>query len=158
MLRELLGTVWRGAPKFVRRWGVWLAEPRFTVTAGGVVLDERGRLLLLNHVFRKGSGWGIPGGFINHGEDPEEALRRELREEAGMELDDVRIAFARTHQRPRQVEIIFRCRARAASAQAQSLEINSAAWFALDALPPELSHDQRGLIKRALNDDAPEAE
>lgn len=158
MLRRLLGTVWRNVPGSVRRWGVWLAESRFTVTAGGVVLDERGRVLLLNHVFRKGSGWGIPGGFINRDEQPEEALRRELREEAGMELDGVEFAFARTLEGLPQVEIIFRARARAASAHAQSLEIKSAAWFARDELPPELSRDQRRLIERALTDGAPKQE
>ncbi|MGH9902838.1 MAG: NUDIX hydrolase [Pyrinomonadaceae bacterium] len=152
MWKGLLGAVWRGSPARVRRWGVWLTQPRFTVTAGGVVLDERGRVLLLNHVFRKGSGWGIPGGFLDKGEHPEDALRRELREEAGVELEEAELIFARTLRRPRQVEIIFRCRARATSKDraTESLEINSASWFALDALPPELGRDQRRLIERAL--------
>ena len=74
MLKKVLGALWRHAPKSVRRWGVRLVEPRFTVTAGAVVVDERGRVLLLNHVFRVGSGWGIPGGFMEKGEQPEEAL------------------------------------------------------------------------------------
>lgn len=150
MLSRILGKLWRSAPKAVRRWGVWLAESRFTVTAGGVIQDAEGRILLLNHVFRKGSGWGIPGGFINRGEHPEEALRRELREETGMELSSVEIAFAHTHKRPHQVEIIFRCRAQAETARAQSLEIRSAQWFALDSLPPELPADQHTIIRRAL--------
>lgn len=129
---------------------MWLAESRFAVTAGGVILDERGRVLLLNHVFRKGSGWGIPGGFINKGENPEDALRRELREEAGLELSALEIAFARTLKRPQQVEIIFRARARAEEARPRSREIRSARWFALDELPDELPRDQRRLIERAL--------
>jgi len=103
MLKEFLGFVWRSAPKSVRRFSVRLVEPRFTVTAGAVVEDEEGRILLLNHVFRKGSGWGIPGGFLSPGEQPEEALRRELREETGMEVETARLAFVRTLKRPRQV-------------------------------------------------------
>lgn len=156
MLKKVLGAVWQGAPKSVRRWSVWLIEPRFAVTAGAVVLDERGRVLLLNHVFRKGSGWGLPGGFLNTGEQPEEGLRRELREEMGMELDEVALVFVRTFKRPRQLEIIYRCRAHAAGAHAQSLEIKSAAWFELDQLPPELKRDQRHLIERALATPRPE--
>jgi len=155
MLKKILGILWRGAPKRARRWGVWLAEPRFTVTAGAVVLDERGRILLLNHVFRKGSGWGIPGGFIEKREQPEEALRRELREEAGLEVYDMKVAFARTLKRPQQVEIIFLCRAReAALVSPQSLEIRNAAWFERGALPRELARDQRLIIERALNNRA----
>ncbi|HEX5706339.1 MAG TPA: NUDIX hydrolase [Pyrinomonadaceae bacterium] len=138
-------------PRRVLRAGVWLAQPRFTVTAGAVVEDERGRVLLLQHNFRKGSGWGIPGGFLAKGESPEEALRRELREEVGMELDCARLAFVRTHRRPQQVEVIFRCRAdSSALAVRESFEVTRAAWFARGEFPEELGDDQRRLIERAL--------
>src|ERR671939_1524531 len=111
MWRQLLRTLWRRAPRRVRRWGVWLYEPRFTVTAGACVLDAEGRVLLLKHAFRSGSGWGIPGGFVERGEQPEEALRRELREEVGLDISAPSIVFARTLPHADQVELIFRCRA-----------------------------------------------
>ena len=153
MLKELLGFMWRSAPKSVRRWSVRLVEPRFTVTAGAVIEDDAGRILLLNHVFRKGSGWGIPGGFMTKGEQPEEALRRELREETGMEVAAARLAFVRTLKRPQQVEIIYRCRVREADKSSKSnLEINTLAWFARDQLP-EVTADQRRIIERALGGD-----
>ena len=153
MLKKVLGALWRHAPKSVRRWGVRLVEPRFTVTAGAVITDDKGRVLLLNHVFRIGSGWGIPGGFIEKGEQPEAALRRELREEIGLELERVELAFVRTLKKPSQVEIIFRCRA-SGSTGSRSIEIKSAQWFTLDHLPPGLPPDQRKLIGRALNNGA----
>ncbi|HEV7375662.1 MAG TPA: NUDIX hydrolase [Pyrinomonadaceae bacterium] len=158
MLKKVLGALWRHSPKSVRRWGVRLVEPRFTVTAGAVISDERGRVLLLNHVFRVGSGWGIPGGFIEKGEQPEDALRRELREEIGLELEYAEIAFVRTLKKPAQVEIIFRCRAQRGSGNQQSIEIKSAEWFTLDHLPSKLSKDQCQLIERALEDRAKQAD
>src|SRR5215216_6769225 len=153
MLKSLLARVWRRSPVFVRRAGVWLTQPRFAVTAGAVVSDERGRVLLLRHVLRKGSGWGIPGGFLNAGEQPEEAVRRELREETGLELDAAELAFVRTLPHVRQVEVIFRGRMSAASfgRLSKSFEIDRAEWFALDALPEGLGRDQRRLIDRALD-------
>ena len=153
MLKKVLGAMWRHAPKSLRRWGVRLIEPRFTVTAGAVITDERGRVLLLNHVFRTGSGWGIPGGFMEKGEQPEEAIRRELREEIGLELERAEIAFVRTLKKPSQVEIIFRCRARGKT-ESQSIEIKSAEWFALDQFPKGLPPDQHEIIGRALNNGA----
>jgi ADP-ribose pyrophosphatase YjhB (NUDIX family) len=157
MLKKVLGALWRHSPKSLRRWGVRLVEPRFTVTAGAVISDEQGRVLLLNHVFRAGSGWGIPGGFIEKGEQPEDALRRELREEIGLELEHAEIAFVRTLRKPAQVEIIFRCRAQRGSGNQQSIEIKSSEWFTLDHLPSKLSRDQCQLIERALKDGAKEA-
>jgi len=153
MWRQLSATLWRRTPRQVRRWGVWLVEPRFTVTAGACVLDAQGRVLLLKHAFRSGSGWGIPGGFIEKGEQPEAALRRELREEVGLEIESAQLAFVRTLKGPQQVEIMFCCRATGA-ARPQSGEIEHAEWFAMDALPAELSQDQRRLIARALQTSA----
>ena len=155
MWNNLMAALWRGAPRRIRRWSVRLTQARFAATAGAVVLDERGRVLLLRHVYRPGSGWGIPGGFIQHGEQPEAALRREVREETGMELDEAEIVFARTFRRPRQIEIIYRCRARSAAIEEApgrppNEEIQSAEWFELPRLPPELGSDQRRLIERAL--------
>lgn len=151
MLKRIIGFVWRAAPRRLRRGSVWLIEPRFTVTAAAVVLDEEARVLLLNHVFRKGSGWGIPSGFLEKGEQPEEAVRRELLEEAGLEIERAEIVAARTLRRPRQVEMLFLCRAKNNSrAEAQSLEIKSAAWFAINSLPPELGRDQLRLIEQAI--------
>ncbi|HEX8635934.1 MAG TPA: NUDIX domain-containing protein [Pyrinomonadaceae bacterium] len=160
MWKKLLGTLWRGAPKRVRRWGVWLAEPRFMVTVGAVVVDAGGRVLLLQHEFRTGSGWGIPGGFLERGEQPLAGLRRELREEIGLELDAAELVRVRTLRRPQQVEIHFRCRAREGAREAapQSIEINRVGWFDRDALPSELSRDQRRIIEDALAGGANPAE
>lgn len=160
MLKSLAAGAWRAAPAFVKRAGVWLTQPRFTVTAGAVVCDERGRVLLLRHTLRRGRGWGIPGGFLRAGEQPEEAVRREMREETGLELEAVELAFARTLRHVRQIEIIFRC-AMPASALARrtaSFEVERAAWFDLGSLPEGLSGDQRGLIRRALEGGAKSAE
>lgn len=154
MLKTILGLLWRGTPRRLRRWGVWLGNPRFAVTVGAVIVDRRGRVLLLNHVFRQGSGWGIPSGFLGRGEQPEEGLRRELREEVGLELESIEMVFARAHQQQRLVELIYRCRAPASSAavqQAQSIEVKSAAWFELNRLPPKLPISQRRLIEEALS-------
>ena len=153
MLKKVFVALWRHAPSSVRRWGVRFFEPRFNVTAGAVITDDSGRVLLLEHFFRAGSGWGIPGGFLEKGEQPEEALRRELREEIGLELESAEIALVRTLRQPIQVEIIFRCRPRG-SVGRRNAEIKSAGWFALDQLPPALSRDQRGLIERVIGDGA----
>jgi ADP-ribose pyrophosphatase YjhB (NUDIX family) len=124
-------------------------QRKFTATAGAVVLDSEGRVLLLEHVFRPSSGWGIPGGFIKRGEQPEETLRRELREEIGIEVDDLELAFVRTLTFVDQVEVFFRCRARGVPSP-RTLEIRTFSWHRPDALPTELARDQRLLIERAL--------
>src|SRR5207245_7574474 len=70
MLKDLLGRLWRYLPRSVRRRLARLGGRRFTVTAGGLVFDDTGRILLLEHVFRPDKGWGIPGGFLGKGDQP----------------------------------------------------------------------------------------
>ena len=153
MLNELLGAVWRRFPGRLKRWAMTFSHPRFSVTAGAIITDDRGRVLLLKHRFRPGSGWGIPGGYIDKGEHPDDALRRELREEAGLEVKDVKVLAARTFKRPQQVEIVFLCRA-AGEPEQLNYEIEKAEWFVVDDLPPSLPKDQMKLLKQVLRDGA----
>jgi 8-oxo-dGTP diphosphatase len=149
MLKDLLGAIWRRAPRSVRRWTVRLSHPRFAVTAGAVITDARGRVLLLKHRFRPGVSWGMPGGFMEIGEQPAETLRRELREEVGLEVENLKLFTTRAFKRPRQVEIVFTARA-VGDPDQLSFEIQKAAWFSPDELPEQLPKDQAQLIKRAL--------
>jgi len=132
----------------MRRWTMRLAHTRFTVTAGAVILNDKREVLLLKHRFRAGSGWGLPGGFMEQGEQPIDTLRRELREEIGLEVDDVQVFAARSFRKPKQVEVLFRARANA-DVKLQTIEVERAEWFALESLPEGLPRDQRLYIERA---------
>lgn len=134
----------------MRRWTMRATQAQFTVTAGALIFNDAGEVLLLKHRFRAGSGWGIPGGFLETGEHAEQALRRELREEIGLTVHEVEIFTSRTFKRPQQVEILFRCRANGA-VKPQTIEVERAQWFSLQSLPAELPKDQRLLIERATS-------
>ena len=151
MLQNLSAKVWRLLPARFRRWSMRATHARFTVTAGAIVFNDSGQVLLLKHRFRAGSGWGLPGGFLEAGEQPLDALRRELREEIGMEIKDVEVFAARSFRKPQQVEVLFRCRANG-SPQPRNVEVELAEWFSLNSLPQGLPKDQRHFVERAARD------
>lgn len=148
MLNNLIGKIWRWLPVKMRRWSMRAFHARFTVTAGGLIFNEAGEILLLKHRFRTGSGWGLPGGFLNAGEHPLDALQRELREEIGIEVADAQVFAARSFKKPRQVEVLFRGRA-VGVAKPRAMEVELAEWFSIESLPDGLPRDQRVLIDLA---------
>ena len=61
-------------------------------TVGALIRDDSGRMLLFKTA--KWSGmWGIPGGKIEWGVPSEEALRREVREETGLEIERIQFVM-----------------------------------------------------------------
>lgn len=54
------------------------------VSVAALVTNEEGKILLVNSPWR---GWEYPGGLIEAGETFQEALHREVREEAGVEIE-----------------------------------------------------------------------
>ena len=149
MFRNLLANVWQHVPASIRRWSVRAANTKFTVTAAGIIRNSEGKVLIIKHHFRPGSGWGIPGGFVKAGEHAEAALRRELREEIGLELEQLSIFAARTFQRQNQIEIVFLAKA-SGEPQPRSIEVERVEWFSPELLPDALPSDQKKLISSAL--------
>ena len=148
MLKKLVGTIWRTMPRFLRARAIRLTQTKFTVSVAAVVMDAEGKVLLLDHVFRPGSGWGIPGGFVNQGEQPEQAIRRELEEETGLRLENIKLFRARILKS--HVEFIFEAQAKGIG-EVSSREILAVEWFALGEMPEEMSAMQKATVREVLN-------
>ncbi|MGP0102907.1 MAG: NUDIX domain-containing protein [Solirubrobacteraceae bacterium] len=86
--------------------------PRIPASAGALIFDDAGRLLILRPSYK--AGWTIPGGQIEEtGESPWQACRRETLEECGLELEHGRLAcvdFLRPRPgRPGGMRFLFDC-------------------------------------------------
>lgn len=132
------------------RRGVWFFSRPRTRGVHAVPLAPDGKIVLVTLSYAK--GWRLPGGGRKSGEDPKEAILRELREEIGLTgYTDIEPVCDFTH-RPdfrRGEATLFVVR----GVQYQprwSLEVKAVATFDLSALPPDtaaITHRLLGLAK-----------
>jgi 8-oxo-dGTP diphosphatase len=90
-----------------------VAGPRVPASAGALLFDEPGRLLVLNPTYKR--HWTIPGGQLEaDGETPWQACRREVREECGIEIERGRLVCVdfrppKDARRPGGLPFVFNC-------------------------------------------------
>ena len=68
---------------------IHFADPKVAV---GVFVEKNEKILLVQRSFNPYRGkWSLPAGFVNAGEDPAEAARRECLEETGLNIRELRL-------------------------------------------------------------------
>jgi 8-oxo-dGTP diphosphatase len=110
-------------------------------TSSGLV-EDGGRVLLARRAVEPERGrWDVPGGFLEEGEHPLEGLRRELREEAGLEIEPLELLgiwTGRYGDAPDAVatlNVYWRARVVAGEPSAAD-DVAELRWFAPHELPP----------------------
>ena len=113
---------------------VYFQDPKVAV---GVLVVDRDRTLLVKRAVAPRLGyWALPAGFMEADELPEEAARREVREETGLEVVlDGLIAIERLpHPEKQGILLTFRGRVARGHLQPQD-DVSAVAWFTADAIP-----------------------
>lgn len=103
------------------------------------VFTSDGRMLLVKHTYDR--YWYLPGGGRKEGEPPDQALARELYEELGIRAARIERPFATYYSEregKRDTIDVFVAHADTIE-KLQRMEISAAQWFALDALPSDIS-------------------
>lgn len=125
-------------------------RPAFTVDAA-VLCEEKGRFHIL--LIRRGRDpfqgmWALPGGFLEEHERVEDAVRRELKEETGLEIKH--FSFVGLYDKPdrdprgRTLSAVFlaildHCKPKPVHGD----DAAEARWFSLTDLPPlAFDHDE----------------
>jgi NAD+ diphosphatase len=117
------------------------AYPR--ISPAIIVLVRRGAEALLAHSGRVSTGfYSTLAGFVEPGESLEETLRREVREEVGIEISDLRYFGSQPWPFPHSLMVGFVAQHAGGEIVVDGDEIKDARWFRADELPlvpPKLS-------------------
>lgn len=126
---------------------VRLTRPRFTAGVTGVLFNSLGEVLIVEHVYHHSPQWGFPGGYVDRGEDPHEALAREIREELDMHVEVGRVLLVERADHA-HIDIAYLCHSSETVGKLSS-ELLDYRWVFPDQLP-EIRRFQRKAISEAL--------
>jgi ADP-ribose pyrophosphatase YjhB (NUDIX family) len=133
-----------------------LVAPKHRIGAVGVVFDDEGRVLIVEHAFRTDYPWGLPGGWVETAENPADAVARELREELKLDVEVGPLVLCgtigrvRTSTHPVHLGLAYACRLRGGGRE-RSLEVLAYEWIdpATVAGRPLAEFQRRAIIEAA---------
>jgi 8-oxo-dGTP diphosphatase len=113
-----------------------------------IILDEENRILMMKRSDKTEAAgkWSLPGGALELNEDPTQGIKREVEEETGLIVDDLKLFDARSRTSPDNDFVVVLCYVgKADSTQVQlNWEHTDFQWVAVeDALKLDLSPDPR---------------
>jgi ADP-ribose pyrophosphatase YjhB (NUDIX family) len=115
---------------------VYFREAKLAV--GVLVEDSLGRVLLVKRSVRPRIGyWAVPGGFMDHDEQPRAAAKREVHEETGLLVQVQRVLDVAPlgAEDPRHGVIIFFAGTPCGGSLRAGDDAGEARWFAADDIP-----------------------
>jgi ADP-ribose pyrophosphatase YjhB (NUDIX family) len=131
------------------RWKIMsTANQQFLVGVAVIVFNDQNEVLLFQHTYRSPYAWGLPTGWLKRGEDPSQAISREVYEESKLVVKVTGLHSVSASRRVPRLDIVYLGCPVEGSFQPSS-EVSAAEYFMPDSLPPMLA-DQCALIRQAL--------
>src|SRR5689334_19433876 len=111
-------------------------SPKHSVSVAGIVVRDDGRVLAIQR--RDNQQWEPPGGVLELDETFEQGVRREVREETGVDVEVDRLTGVYKNMPRGVVALVFRCRP-LNSATASTAEAGRVDWLTVDEITSNMS-------------------
>lgn len=126
-------------------------SPRHSVSVAAAVVD--GDRVLATRRADNGH-WEPPGGVLEADEDVLAGLRREVREETGLELEDVRLSGVYKNMTRGIVALVFRCRSAGGPVEPRDGEVREHRWMTRDEIRTHMDEAYAVRLLDALDEPA----
>jgi len=151
-MKRLLLWLWREIhfPFALRYLFLWVFNQKFLIGVDALIVNENQEVLLFKHSYRKDIPWGLPGGWLKKGENPVEAVEREIQEESGFRVRIIKPLVIDTSEKYSRVDIVYLGELEGETRFVSSDEVVEAGFFPVDEMPKIIYH-QEEIIRDALS-------
>ena len=115
------------------------------------LLEDGGRVLLQNRVKADWRGYALPGGHVEAGESFVDAVRREMKEETGLEIEDPKLVGVKQFPIEDGRYLVLLFKATKCSGQLTASEEGSVEWVPYDRLPERKTVDDFDVLLQVMN-------
>jgi 8-oxo-dGTP pyrophosphatase MutT (NUDIX family) len=117
------------------------------------LIEYEGRVLLIRNPYGP-MKWDLPGGGVRRRERPEDAARRETREEVGVRLSELRPLgrYTGTEFYDADTVVCYYARAEGPELKPRRAEVYDEGWFEWGRLPEPLSQEVTKIIRLYTNE------
>jgi ADP-ribose pyrophosphatase YjhB (NUDIX family) len=150
---RMLRTAYRAGYQVLRPWW-FVTRPRTRGMKAVVRCGEE--VLLVRHTYARRGLWDLPGGFVRGDEEAEATVRRELREELGVEsvtVTPIALTPSRFDHKREVIHVFVVDVAPGCAVTPSEAEIESVCWARHDALPAPATTFTRLMVARAYWDE-----
>ncbi|MGD9201612.1 MAG: NUDIX domain-containing protein [Chitinispirillia bacterium] len=111
-------------------------------------VENDNSLLLVKQTYQ--NKWGLPGGWLNKNESFAECAQRELFEELGAKVSNIRIIEIHKVPKAQVIDIVIKCTINNSDIGINDNEISRFSFFKKDSLPNGIIHTHKPYIERYL--------
>lgn len=123
-------------------------KTQFIIGAFGIIFDEQKRILLVHR--RDYDLWNLPGGTLEDFESPANAVKREVKEETGLEVEVIKLLGVYNKENKNDIAFSFLCKV-VSGVITLNDEADRIEYFEVDKLPTNTVPKQMERIKDALS-------
>jgi ADP-ribose pyrophosphatase YjhB (NUDIX family) len=131
--KRILLKIWRIFPGWLQHIASRIIRPLFQVFAAAVMFDQDKRIFLVKATYQRFHPWGLPGGALEYGEHPEQAVVREVWEETRLKVCVEKLLLVNSWL-PDRVGLYYLCRITEGTFM-PSDEVSEFNYFPVDDLP-----------------------
>ncbi|HLO18712.1 MAG TPA: NUDIX domain-containing protein [Anaerolineales bacterium] len=131
--KRILLKVWRVLPAWLQAILSRIIRPLFQVFAAAVIFDQHKNIFLVKSTYQRFHPWGLPGGSLEYGEHPEQAVLREVWEETRLNICIERLLLVSSWL-PDRVGLYYLCRITDGTFLPTE-EVSEFAYYSIDSLP-----------------------